>query len=107
MNPNEIQNWVSVKQFQGNIYGFFNQLPIVLTKHGRPFAFILPFDTSKKDAFYNQKPVEVNGGVRIGRNAPILAIKAVEDNLPQIQQEKGIEVCEHGRQFGLCEFGCK
>jgi len=102
MNPNEIQNWVSIKQFQRNIYEFLDQLPIVLTKHGKPFAFLAEY--SKKAKI---KVDYKNDEDSRKKNKPIIAIKPLEEIIPKIQEKKKVDVCEHGRMKGLCEHGCK
>jgi hypothetical protein len=99
MNPNDIQEWVSVKQFQQNIYGYLDKLPIVVTKHGKPFGIFLPA----------QRP---NAGQVSGRPErpivkPIMGIKPVEEVISEFQEEKKVDVCEHGRMRGLCEHGCR
>ena len=108
MNPNDIQNWVSVKQFQRNIYEFWDKLPIVLTKHGKPFASILPCAGQVK----GQNSVGHDGktdrmGMGTGQPKPVIAFKPIDEAVVEIQKERKLDVCEHGRMKGLCEHGCK
>lgn len=106
MKPNDIQTWVSVKQFQKNVYKVFDNMPVVITKRGIPFAIIFAVAGTGKE---NSRPTPESGyeePPRPKRTLPF-GIRAIEGVVEGIQEEKQIAVCEHGRQKGLCEFGCK
>jgi antitoxin (DNA-binding transcriptional repressor) of toxin-antitoxin stability system len=104
MNPNEIQTWVAVKQFQKNIYQYMDNLPIVITKHGKPFAAIIGVGNRSKNKVNDETNRKQDIRPKV---APIIAIRPIEEKLDEFQSEKGVEVCEHGRMKGLCEHGCK
>jgi len=113
---------VNVRKFLREFYSVINELPLVVTKNGKPFMQVASYDLLEK----NQVTLNSVGAAMSGSSAATSnltasntsgtaggvtanMIKTPQDAIKQvssIQEEKAVELCEHGFAKGLCKFGC-
>ena len=74
---------ISLREFQLHASKYIKELPIVLTKYGKPIAKVIPF---------------------VLTDSPPIENKLKEKEVEEIRES--FKVCQHGARLGLCKHGC-
>ena len=95
---------VSVRDFQLNAAKYLQELPITLTRYGRPVADVVPPGLLDNTP---EKKVTESISLPPRPRPPSKAPKSKLSIPRKVGPVTAAPICKHGSMIGLCKFSCK
>jgi antitoxin (DNA-binding transcriptional repressor) of toxin-antitoxin stability system len=89
---------INIREFCLRPASYLKELPIILTRYGKPVASIVSVDSFKISSHVLKEEELVV--------KPMTPTPPLEPVVTQFITQKQIKLCKHGFALGNCKFGC-